>query len=93
MADYTQSHSQPAERRDLAVERHNATLGLRLFFLYLAVYAAYVLINAFWPKLMDETVLAGLNLAIVFGLGLILLALLLALVYAFLCRVPRSESA
>lgn len=71
-------------------ERHNARLGLALFAVYLAAYGAFVLINAFWPELMDAVVAAGLNLAVVWGLGLIVGALALALVYAWLCRNPAG---
>jgi uncharacterized membrane protein (DUF485 family) len=79
-----------AEARDEAVERHNARLGLALFALYLAAYGAYVLVNAFWPALMDTVLWAGLNLAVVSGLALIVGALALALVYAWLCRAPAG---
>jgi uncharacterized membrane protein (DUF485 family) len=45
-----------------------------------------MLINVFDPRLMETTPFAGVNLAIVYGFGLIIAALLLALVYAWLCR-------
>jgi uncharacterized membrane protein (DUF485 family) len=80
----------PAEPRDADAERHNARLGLALFAVYLAAYGAFVLLNAFWPELMDAVVVAGLNLAVVWGLGLIVGALALALVYAQLCRTPAG---
>ncbi len=78
-----------AEARDPASERHNARLGLILFGVYLFAYAAYMLINAFAPKWMDEVV-GGVNVAVVSGFGLIGGAVLLAVVYAFACRVPAS---
>jgi uncharacterized membrane protein (DUF485 family) len=80
----------PQEPRDEDVERHNARLGLALFALYLAAYGAYVLVNAFWPALMDAVLFAGLNLAVASGLGLIAGALALALVYAWLARSPAG---
>ena len=77
------------EPRDPATERHNARLGLALFAVYLAAYAAFVGVNAFAPSLMD--VLVGrLNVAVVYGLALIGGAVLLALVYAALCRTPAG---
>ena len=78
-----------SEARDPASERHNARLGLILFAIYLLAYAAYMLVNAFSPKWMDEVV-GGVNVAVVSGLGLIGGAVLLAVVYAFACRVPAS---
>ena len=78
-----------SEARDPASERHNARLGLVLFAIYLFAYAAYMLVNAFAPKWMDEVV-GGVNVAVASGLGLIGGAVLLALIYAFACRVPAS---
>ena len=82
----------PAEVRDPAAERFNARLGLGLFAVYLAAYAAYVLVNAFRPAVMDELVGAGVNLAVASGMGLIVGALVLALVYAALCRRPGGRA-
>lgn len=78
-----------SEDRDPASERHNARLGLVLFAAYLLAYLAYVLVNAFAPHWMDS-LLGGVNVAVVSGLGLIAGAVLLAVVYAGLCRVPNS---
>ena len=93
MAGLDHSHLPPPEARDPAAERYNARLGMVLFAVYLAVYAAYVFINAFRPSLMDEVPFGGVNLAVWSGLGLIVGALVLALVYAVLCRLPRGDRA
>lgn len=61
-------------------------LPLLLFTLYLALYTGFVLLNAFAPSWMEVTPVAGINLAILYGLGLIASAFLLALVYDWLCR-------
>jgi uncharacterized membrane protein (DUF485 family) len=86
-------HSPPPseEASDLKVERYNARLGLLLFAIYLAAYSAFVAINAFWPGVMDEVLFLGLNLAVVWGLALIVGAFLLALVYAWCCKRPGTE--
>jgi uncharacterized membrane protein (DUF485 family) len=83
----------PDEPRDPAAERHNARLGLALFAVYLAGYAAFVLANAFWPAAMDAVPAFGLNLAVLAGLGLIGGAVVLAVVYAALCRTPEGGRA
>jgi uncharacterized membrane protein (DUF485 family) len=77
----------PVEPADLASERHNARLGLILFAVYLVAYGAFVGISAFTPWVMDLTV-GRLNVAVVYGLALIGGAVLLALVYAVVCRKP-----
>jgi uncharacterized membrane protein (DUF485 family) len=82
------SHA-PPEHRDAVVERHNARLGLALFAVYLIGYAGYVAVSAFAPKRMDELI-GGLNVAVVSGFGLIGGAVVLAVVYSFLCRTPTA---
>lgn len=57
-----------------------------LFLVYLTLYTGFVLINAFAADKMETIVLAGLNLAIVYGFGLIVFALVLALIYGLMCR-------
>ena len=69
--------------------RRNARLGMVLFVVYLSLYAGFVLLNAFAAHVMDRIVFAGLNLAIVYGMVLIVAALVLALVYAWGCRHPK----
>ena len=71
---------------DSAVHRYNARLGLWLFFLYLTLYAGFVGVCAYDYTIMAKPVLAGLNLAIVWGMGLIISAFVLALVYMALAR-------
>jgi uncharacterized membrane protein (DUF485 family) len=93
MAGLDHSHLPPPEVRDPAVERHNARLGLVLFAVYLVCYSVYVLVNAFRPAVMDEVVFSGINLAVASGMGLIVGALVLALVYAALCRRPQGGAA
>lgn len=66
--------------------RFNRQLGLYFFAIYLLLYLVFVFTNAFNPSLMETIVLAGLNLAIVYGFGLILSALFLAILYGTLCR-------
>ncbi|WP_428307493.1 DUF485 domain-containing protein [Lacipirellula sp.] len=65
----------------------NARIGLILFFVYLAFYGGFVLLAAFSPATMARLPWSGVNLAIWYGFALIAGALLLALVYGYLCRV------
>jgi len=66
-------------------------LGALLFMLYALVYAGFVAINLIRPVLMEKLVLGGLNLAVVYGMGLIVLALVMALGYNRACG--RREKA
>ena len=93
MAGLDHSQLPPPEARDPAVEQYNARLGLVLFAVYLAAYGAYVLVNTFRPALMDEVPFRGVNLAVSSGLGLIVGALVLAVLYAVQCRTPKGGRA
>lgn len=72
------------------MRNHNARLGLRLFCVYLLLYAGFVGINAFAADKMEATPIAGLNIAILYGFGLIIGALLLSFVYGMLCRTGND---
>lgn len=79
----------PAESR--ATIARNSRYGLWLFGVYLLFYGVYVLITAFAPELMRRTPVAGLNIAILSGFGLIGVAVLLALIYGWLCRRDAAD--
>lgn len=90
MSHLDQPPAPRAEPEDSRTRGRNARAGMLLFLLYLTFYAAFVLVSAFWPAAMDARPFAGINLAVLSGLGLIAAALLLALVYAWLCRSPSA---
>jgi uncharacterized membrane protein (DUF485 family) len=71
---------------------HNARFGLVLFFIYLLIYAGFVVISSFFPDLMAHKVEAagGVNVAIVYGMVLIITAFVLAMVYMIGCK-PENE--
>ena len=64
----------------------NARVGLWLFLVYLLLYAGFMALNAFFPQKMADAPFGGVNLAVLYGLLLIVAAFLLALVYVFLVR-------
>jgi uncharacterized membrane protein (DUF485 family) len=66
-------------------------LGIRMFALYALFYAGFVFINLLSPQTMGAIVLFGLNLATVYGFGLILLAVVQALIYHVMCRRKEDE--
>jgi uncharacterized membrane protein (DUF485 family) len=71
--------------------KRNARLGLRFFFVYAAVYLGFVLLNAFSPETMEWTPLAGVNLAVIYGFGLIAFAFALSLIYGLMCAGEDHE--
>jgi uncharacterized membrane protein (DUF485 family) len=66
-------------------------LGLILFAVYLVLYGGFVVLNAFFPESMEYTPLAGVNLAIWYGFGLIVAALVLALIYGLFGASHESK--
>lgn len=70
--------------------KYKTRLGVWMFCLYALVYAGFVAINIFQPLLMEKTILFGLNLAVAYGFGLIIFALLLALIYNHLCSAKEA---
>ncbi|WP_339747872.1 DUF485 domain-containing protein [uncultured Rubinisphaera sp.] len=71
---------------------HNGRIAMTLFVIYLIFYSGFMLINVFTPQWMEWTPLAGVNLAIWYGFGLIGLAIFLAFLYGSLCRPVKSTS-
>jgi uncharacterized membrane protein (DUF485 family) len=78
--------SDPAQQQESGhTIARNARYGLWLFAVYVAFYAGFVAISAFKFDAL-RTDVGGVNLAIAYGLGLIVLAFLLALVYMAITR-------
>jgi uncharacterized membrane protein (DUF485 family) len=69
----------------------NARVGLRLFAVYLVLYAGFMALNAFFPQKMAAAPFGGVNLAVMYGLVLIVGAFVLALLYMFLVRRRAEE--
>lgn len=66
-------------------------LGIWMFFSYLIFYISFVAINLLNPLAMATIVFGGLNLATVYGFALIVVALIEALVYDWLCRKKEAH--
>ena len=66
-------------------QKKKARLGVWLFFVYLIVYAIFVAIGVVSYETMGEIVLGKQNLAVVYGLSLIILAVVMGLVYNAIC--------
>jgi len=71
------------EKDDAAAQK--AKIGLILFFFYLIVYAGFVAIGLLEPDLMGQKLLLGQNVAIIYGFGLIILAIVMGFIYNKIC--------
>ncbi|MDO9153798.1 MAG: DUF485 domain-containing protein [Paludibacter sp.] len=77
---------EPSEQSgpDNASEK-KAKLGVIMFFIYTIVYAGFVFIGLSKPELMGLKSLGGLNIAILYGFGLIALAIIMGFIYNYFC--------
>lgn len=78
--------------KDHAVD-YKTWLGVKMFVAYGLIYMGFVAINVIKPVAMETTIVFGLNLAVVYGFGLIITALVLALVYNHMCTVRERAAA
>jgi len=78
--------------KDLAAG-YKQRLGIWMFIFYALFYAGFVAINLLAPLAMETTVFLGLNLATVYGFALIIVALIEALIYDWMCRRKERELA
>jgi uncharacterized membrane protein (DUF485 family) len=63
-----------------------------MFIIYALIYTGFVILNVISPLAMEKTVLLGLNLAVVYGFGLIIVALIMALIYNEACSRRERRS-
>lgn len=77
---------EPSETNSISAStQKKARLGVWLFFLYTLVYSGFVAIGVTNYELMGKKVLGEQTLAIVYGIGLIVFAVVLGVIYNFLC--------
>ncbi len=69
-----------------------AKLGIYFFIFYALVYIGFVSIAVYDVHIMDHKIIFGLNLAICYGFGLIILALIMALIYNYLCAKKEAAA-
>ena len=88
-------HHDPApESEPDPASRYKTRLGVWMFLFYCLVYAGFVFTNVLTEgRAMQKILFAGLNLAVVYGMGLIIVALVLALIYNALCTAKERELA
>ncbi len=69
---------------------YKTKLGVKMFLIYTVVYASFVIINTTNPKVM-ELIIFGQTAAVIWGFGLIILALVMALFYNHLCTKAEQQ--
>ena len=86
MPGFDHGPNQTESDADQSGSAQRTKLGLVLFAVYLVLYGGFMLVNVFAPQAMESTPLLGINLAVLYGVALILAAFGLAMLYGWLCR-------
>jgi uncharacterized membrane protein (DUF485 family) len=68
-----------------------AKLGVILFIVYTIIYSGFVIIGLTNPELMGLELIGGQNIAIIYGFGLIILAIVMGFVYNFFCTRMENK--
>ena len=76
--------------KDLAAS-YKMRVGAWMFLIYAILYGGFVALNVLKPVAMETPVILGMNLAVVYGFGLIIVALILALIYTVMCSSKEQE--
>ncbi len=69
---------------------YKTRLGIVMFSVYALVYAGFVFINLIDPEIMEIVIPGGVNLAVAYGFGLIIFALILAVIYNAKCNKKEA---
>lgn len=85
MAQHSSAPDEPIDQRKI-------NIGVRMTILYSILYGGFVVLSVFRPAIMGTQGLFGLNLAITYGLGLILTAILFAIIYNSFFRPQRLSA-
>ena len=84
-------HEPAQPTREDNASPYKTRIGVWMFVAYALIYVSFIAINVIDPLLMETIVFAGLNLAIVYGFGLIVLAIILAIIFNALCMKKELE--
>lgn len=84
-------HEPAAKAENDNASAWKAKLGIKLFLLYSLFYVGFVGVAIFATETLKTPVIAGTNLAIVYGMSLIIFAIILGLVYNHFCTRKEDE--
>ncbi len=71
-------------------EGYKAKLGFAMIVVFAIVYSIFILICVISPKTMANSV-GSLNVAVAYGFGIIVLAIIQALIYNYFCSRKEHE--
>lgn len=85
-------HGPSTEWKKEKSEAFKSRLGLIMIAVYVPVYMVFIMISVLSPKSLGMDI-GSLNLAITYGFGLIVLAIVQALIYNYICSKREKQDA
>lgn len=70
---------------------YKSKLGVKLFIFYTLIYSGFVIIGLVKPELMGLELIGGQNIAIIYGFGLIVLAIVMGFIYNYFCTKMENK--
>ena len=70
---------------------YKSKLGVILFIFYTLIYSGFVVIGLTKPELMGLELIGGQNIAIIYGFGLIVLAIIMGFIYNYFCTKMENK--
>jgi uncharacterized membrane protein (DUF485 family) len=71
--------------------KKKSRLGIILFLVYAIVYGIFVIICLNYTHILGKRLFGGLNMAVVYGMGLIVLAAVMGFVYSWICTIMEDK--
>ncbi len=84
-------HEPAVELGEDLASKKKSKLGLKLVSIYGFFYFAFVIIGIFFTDLLSLKIFGGLTLAIVYGFGIIVLAIAMGFIYSLACTRMENQ--
>lgn len=85
------SHGPSTVWKDDSSTKYKTKLGVIMFLIYALIYSSFIFINVAYPQWMRISI-GSLNVAIVYGFGLIVIAIIQAFIYNHLCTLSERKA-
>ena len=84
-------HEPAAELGVDHASKRKTRLGIILFTIYALIYALFVVIGVMYTDTLGVKAIGNLNLAVVYGIGLIVLAAIMGFIYNLICSRMEDQ--
>ncbi len=75
-----------------SAEHRKSGIGIVMTIIYAVIYGGFVFLSVFYPSLMGLRTFLGMNLAVTYGLALIVIAIILAMIYNQMVRTRTGKA-